>query len=592
MSRVGLIFALGVFLCGVAHAQPAKTTYEDERTARALEAASLKVDEAAEGKRIAFVRLVRQEVFADDELMPTVFNLLHRVTDEDVIMRELLVKSGQVFDARIANLLAETRRNLRALGIFALVRVVPVQVSTPGEVGVLVYTRDVWSLRLEQRLQFNGGQLDELNLQLTELNLFGRGKKAAARFQLRPFEYAAGQVYADRRLLGGELALFESGDLIFERETGGLEGGRVSVRLDKPLRTLDDHWSAGLALLYDQRIVRQTSGGQLLKYDNPVTPEVESLDRQWEQRVVGASLGYMRQAGDKTRYRYGGGLGFSDFSAESEGPLRPLERRRVFPFLSVGGFFPEWRTYTDLATYGLSEELRLGPSWSMRVSAPMAALGSTTDGIELDLAVSEVVAIWGDGLLEGSVGAEADVERGGHLSQLVYGRARVASPSLHIGRLVSRADLFARRLGQGRQASTLVTLGGDNGLRGYPSQAFHGFGDNLARASVEWRTRPLVLSSIHLGGVLFYDAGSVYRDVQTAKVHQAVGIGARWLVPQFNRVVYRLDVGVPLEGSGLVLNLSGGSNQATPMTEFEDDLYEVDVGGLSVQPSGPAGLLQ
>ena len=92
--------------------------------------------------------------------------------------------------------------------------------------------------------------------------------------------------------------------------------------------------------------------------------------------------------------------------------------------------------------------------------------------------------------------------------------------------------------------------------------------------------------------MLFYDAGSVYRDVQTAKVHQAVGIGARWLVPQFNRVVYRLDVGVPLEGSGLVLNLSGGSNQATPMTEFEDDLYEVDVGGLSVQPSGPAGLLQ
>ena len=68
------------------------------------------------------------------------------LTDPEVIERELLLAEGDVYDEARAE---ESMRNLRALGIFALVRIVAVTTPDPKRSGLLVYTRDLWSLRLE-----------------------------------------------------------------------------------------------------------------------------------------------------------------------------------------------------------------------------------------------------------------------------------------------------------------------------------------------------------------------------------------------------------------------------------------------------------
>ncbi len=153
-------------------------SYEQARTDRVLAREGLKRDPAPEGKRIAFVKLIRDEVFLEDEVWPTWPNIFHMTTREPVIERELLFARGQSFrDARAE----ETMRNLRNLGVFALVRIVAVRTPDPSAVGVVVHTREFWSLRFEHDFTYTTG-LDALMLQLAERNLLGRNKTVTLRY--------------------------------------------------------------------------------------------------------------------------------------------------------------------------------------------------------------------------------------------------------------------------------------------------------------------------------------------------------------------------------------------------------------------------
>jgi outer membrane protein assembly factor BamA len=125
--------------------------------------------------------------------------------------------------------------------------------------------------------------------------------------------------------------------------------------------------------------------------------------------------------------------------------------------------------------------------------------------------------------------------------------------------------------------NTFVDLGGDTGLRGYPSGAYYGFGANSVVGNLEYRTKPWELRSVHLGGVAFYDAGSVYRSLTRARLHHALGAGLRVLFPQLNRQVFRVDWGVPLDARGFAVTLSYGSSQSVALTPDEDLLGESEV---------------
>jgi len=73
-----------------------------------------------------------------------------------------------------------------------------------------------------------------------------------------------------------------------------------------------------------------------------------------------------------------------------------------------------------------------------------------------------------------------------------------------------------------------------------------------------------------VGGVLFYDAGSVYGALGDARMHHDVGAGLRVLFPQFNLSPFRADFGVPLDSKGFAVTVSYGSAQAVPLTANDD----------------------
>jgi hypothetical protein len=50
-----------------------------------------------------------------------------------------------------------------------------------------------------------------------------------------------------------------------------------------------------------------------------------------------------------------------------------------------------------------------------------------------------------------------------------------------------------------------------------------------------------------LGGVLFYDVANAFSSFDNFQVYQSVGFGFRALFPQLDRIVFRGDLGFPIE---------------------------------------------
>ncbi len=142
------------------------------------------------------------------------------------------------------------------------------------------------------------------------------------------------------------------------------------------------------------------------------------------------------------------------------------------------------------------------------------------------------------------VAGEARLEEGHVVDQRAGLVLRGATPPFMLGRLVLYAVWDVRR---NNTAKPQITLGADNGLRGYPPDEFRAIGANRLRSNFEWRSLPLVFESVHFGAVVFYDAGAVYETTANVDMHHAAGAGLRVLFPQFNQSPFRLDFGVPLD---------------------------------------------
>ena len=81
---------------------------------------------------VEFIRIHRFPVMVDFEQLPLFPNHIHVLTKPKLIEREVLLKKGQEFSSTA---IAETVRNLRSLGIFAVVAALPVRDRDSGAPG-------------------------------------------------------------------------------------------------------------------------------------------------------------------------------------------------------------------------------------------------------------------------------------------------------------------------------------------------------------------------------------------------------------------------------------------------------------------------
>ncbi len=126
----------------------------------------------------------RQDIFDADEARESALarfgNAIHTTTRRRVIERELLFQPGEPFDsARVA----ETARNLRALGIFR--RVLIDSIHTDSGTVLRVTTKDGWSTRPQLDFTSTGGQT-AWSVGIQELNLLGNAALGAISYADTP----------------------------------------------------------------------------------------------------------------------------------------------------------------------------------------------------------------------------------------------------------------------------------------------------------------------------------------------------------------------------------------------------------------------
>jgi hypothetical protein len=594
---LALIFAGSPFASPRVFADAGEESYETQRLKVVLGAARLEIDPAPEGKTIHYIRYERRPVFEmDDLVIPFILpagsstwpNVFHWLTEQSMVQREVLVHTGEPFSTTLVD---ESMRNLRDLEIFSLVRIVAVKTKDPKRVGVVVYTRDLWSLRFEQ--DFSGvGSTFTIGAQVIERNFLGSNKALAVRGLLEPLRFSVGETYLDPRVLSGEVRLYESFDVFWNRSNGAVEGGVGSLVFGRPFYNWAQRTSYDLTASYSDQVVRRASGAHVLGFDTAegnfggscALASETCLARAWNDRLLQlTAVGHYR-IGERHKETFSLGavlvahavasIPESHVTPGDEAVFRtyvlPKVRRDVYPYVRYRLAVPDYVVFTNLSTYGQSESVQIGPRLDGSFGVPLRVYGASSDGLVVHGLMGYVWAA-NDALLDVKGEGWSRLENGRVVDQHAILQLRAATPSFAdvFGRFVFRALWDVR---DHDTQKTFVSLGGDSGLRGYSTQAFTGFGASKLLCNVEYRTRPWIITSVHVGGVLFYDAGAVYQQLSLLDLHQAVGVGARVLFPQFNRYAFRVDLGVRPTKTGYTVMVSYGSDQVIPLTQAEDDL--------------------
>jgi hypothetical protein len=547
--------------------------YEEALIAWGLGQVERQLEPAPEGKVLEEVLVAAEEVVAPTDPYPSLLNIFHVRTRDEVVRREVLIPPGQPYSEA---LVAESLRNLRKLGLFSVVRAVPVKGSAPDKVALLLVTKDLWSLRLNNEFSAVGSLLLYLRLQGTEQNFLGRGKKVALDFIMRLDTYSLGQSYTDPRVLGSRWSLSESAAVLINRGSGRAEGSRGSLVVSRPLYSLATPWSLSTSVAWNVETARQFRGANIWQLAFPGGDPVPYV---YLTREVAAGATYTRSFGSKNKWNWGLGAGAYHYAyavpvasqlsdAQADWFRRnylPRQEDAGYANLSLSAFRARYAVLRNVDSYTLSEDYQLGHSVVAKLRYAPPVFPTASHFLEGGLSLRYRVH-WHDALTTASASAslrqqfsapQASVREGWTNRRWAAELVQV-SPRVLGGRFVVRGLLDVNIDDLSERVSL---LGGSNGLRGAAVDAYSG--KRLLLVNLEYRTAPLVVRTVHLGGVLFLDSGSAFNE--RPDMVSAVGVGLRILFPQFNVNPFRIDFGYVLNGDRPPVGsrLSLGSGQVT-----------------------------
>ena len=534
---------------------------------RGLSSADL--DPLPEGKLIEAIDIDASEIILHGDLplsgrLPWTFlNRFHVRTREAVIGRELLFAVGEPFHG---DRFEESGRNLRSLAILAVARLVAVRGSSAQRVRVLVVTKDQWSLRLNTTFNLDQARVDSLSFQFAELNVAGRNKRVAINFGLDPGRYNVGGSYTDPRIGGSRHSAKLLAELYVNRDAGNIEGGVLQFTAGRPLFSLRTRFAWQVQFQYLQDIARYFAGGNL--YVRTILGE--KIPDQFKRQNIFGTLQATYSMGTVNKVNLTAGFLFQrvhyalpeDFPATISDPARqayqallPRSEDTSGPYLLLDAFTAQYIRLKNIQTLALSEDFRLGPQLTAELRFASRLFGLNSDFVQLAAGWNDQRYFY-DNLLNFGVTGSARVQYAVYpgtnlVNETVTAYLRNISP--HFGPL--RLHVYAQlNLRDHDIDNRRLTLGSDSGLRGYAPREFQG--PTLYQINAELRTTALNLWTIHIGGVLFYDAGDAPAGLlqydktgvyQRGGYHQDAGVGVRLLLPQFNHDPIRLDLAFPFE---------------------------------------------
>jgi hypothetical protein len=555
------------------------SSLERQSIKRALSARGLAIDPDPWGKPIGAIIVYNEDVFAEDNWLQF-FNIFHFTTREDAIRDELTIGAGDEWDD---DKIAESARKLHDPLYSSVVAFLPVTSKQPGKVDLLVVTRDIWSLRLNTQYTYQQGSLTNLSISISENNFLGHRNVLAMSALMDQGSLAIGPLFIDKNFLGKHLDLRARVDTIMTRQSldivtpsgariptgdpkglfdgGGYrrEGSDATISLTRPLWSLASEWGAGTSFTWRNAVARSYFGTGIRAYDDPRTPEVETLAREFRYKTWSVTANATRQWGDELKQQVTFGYTVSSqrpslLANTTSDPMLARDfiddvfpRSEVIsqPYVEYAFFTPRYKTVRNISTYELAEDIRLGPDLDISLAQALEPLGSTDTFTRPGISGGWTFPLGRDGYIRPAASASLRIQSDGvhdtidNTAALGFGGA---SPTFGWVRFVAQGSLETR---WHDTQNSYYTIGSDNGLRGYPINAF--FGQRRLSAEFEARTTPWSLWVLRLGAVAFYDVGGAANSFDEMHLYHDVGVGLRMLIPQTSRELFRLDVALPLE---------------------------------------------
>jgi hypothetical protein len=579
------------------------SSLEKRSIIRTLLRRGLEVDPEPWGKQIQEVLVENEDVFAEDnpkvwgfEIPVQFFNNFHYTTREHRVREELTIQAGEVWDqARVE----ESARRLHDPLYTSVVALLPVRSTVPGQVILLVVTRDIWSLRLNTQYTFQQGALTNLSFSLSENNFLGSRDVVAASVVMDGGAIAVGPYFIDKDFLGKHISVTVRADEIITRQAGKMfdpatnmftpiavdpkglqdahtlhsEGSDASVSVGLPLWSLASEWGWGTSFTYSNAIARSFTGvDPRTTMSDPYelyTDPNSGLPYEYRSKSTALSLSGVRQWGSAYKHQVSFGYTLSSFKASVLPQYQNLDPTTlaqfatdVFPrsetisqpYVGYAFFEPRYSTVRNVGTYELAEDVSLGPSFSASLAQGLTALGGDLNFTRPSLAVGYVWPLAKDGFIHPSASGTMRFQTDGphgwsSIDNSATAQLRAATPTLDWFRLIAQAEVDTRW--HDTQNSYYV-IGSDSGLRGYNVNQFRSARSDSSRRAIgqlEMRTVPVPWWVFRVGAVAFYEVGGVAESLQHINLYNDVGFGLRALIPQTSRELFRFDLAFPLQAT-------------------------------------------
>jgi hypothetical protein len=508
-----------------------------------------------DGLRIEKIVIERHPVFDPvtengDRFPYSWANGLHILTNECLIRKELLFSEGERFSLEVAE---ESARNLRSYDFMGDVYVVPRLNDDSTGVEVRVITQDQWSTELAIISSGGGGEYT-LGVQLAEGNLLGWGK------------FVQGEIFTGSDNEGGSISFYDPRLLMSRHRLGLLYEKDDYLRyfeltLERPLYSRRTEWGWGAAYVSNK-------GEKRLFYQG-----LEFFSYDFDSQVH--SLSVTRSYGFKFRQTLTPIFTYKDYRYSSDHPVLhdyPSYARLIpeseiisrFDLQATAGYY-DYATDRFLDNFGNIEDLTLGYKLELSLGRSVKFLNSTYERNFVTLGLASTSRL-GEGTYLSLGGkssfrtSDDDLDRVMNTGELLFYKK--------LSRRQTLGCHSALWYGVRSEPSLQLLLGGDTGLRGYPSRQF--VGQRAFLFNLEHRYySPLELFTVALGTVVFVDWGYAWYPqevVALSEFRSSVGVGLRFGLRKSSAFkVLRLDFAKALEtddfylsfGTNMLFSLSG-----------------------------------
>ncbi|MDX1552295.1 MAG: BamA/TamA family outer membrane protein, partial [Marinobacter sp.] len=493
-----------------------------------------------EGARIARIRIVRRPIFdlsdpEQDNFLYRTLNALNTPTWESALRAQLVFSEGDLY---APGLVAESERVLRQREYLTAAWVGVTRVCG-DEVEVSVLTRDTWTLFPSVGGSRSGGE-NTTNTGLSDPNFLGSGKSVGVAYTKDPDRTETSINYDDPNVLGSH---WQTGFSYDKRSDGR---GR-SAYLERPFYSERADWRFGLSGEDDVREESRFVGAEAIA-DYRRSQELMSIDVGW--RLAERDD---RQWRLLAGYRYDA-LEFERLPDEPELDLLPENRTLSYPWIGFDYRENRFREMTNLTQLQRVEDVRDGIVWRTELGYSSPGLGATEDRVVLNIEFQDAL------LATETNYARYELSQSGNY-RLDENRIENLQGTLNLeyfhGGSVRWNSWYATlsfTAAHNLTADEQLLIGGETGLRGYPSD--YQQGDRRALWTLERRYFPEwhPFKLFRLGGVLFTDVGRAWfedgrNNGPDSGVLKDVGFGLRLASSRIEvQRMLHLDFAFPLDG--------------------------------------------